>query len=356
MAKKKQSEKEQPAFTPSGTTVATDDHWDSTTIQTDIAPLDYILGSGFGCRRLAELYGVPASGKSAVGYGMLARAEKIGGVGILIDSEGAFSRDFYRLLGGDPSRLHVADEFSTDTVEAVFEFMKDNFERYGKLGLDAPPMVLVWDSIAATGTKHLQDTDLGTKDLSKSTSMSAGLQKILPYIRSANVCAVFINQLYSSLNRYGPAEVTGGGAKVKYLASQRVYMGYNLGDLIRDENGDHIGHRVTTKVEKSRFGSPHQKASLYFYTVDGAKHPAYDRQTRFGFDIDQSLFDFYVNGAFYIGAEKSRVIRKNGAWYNLHPSIDPSEKSFHAKDWPEQLDKFPQLKDLIYHDLEIPTI
>ena len=177
MAKKKQSETKQ-TFTPSGTTVATDDHWDSTTIQTDIAPLDYILGGGFGARRLAELYGVPASGKSAVGYGMLARAEKIGGVGILIDSEGAFSRDFYRLLGGDPSRLHVADEFSTDTVEAVFEFMKDNIERYGKLGLDAPLMIVVWNSIAATGTKPLQEKHFGDTSRFKSCVFMTRCQKI----------------------------------------------------------------------------------------------------------------------------------------------------------------------------------
>ena len=204
MPKKKPTEKDRPTFTPSGTTVATDDHWDSTTIQTGIPPLDHILGSGFGCRRLAELYGVTSSGKSAVGYGMLVRAEKMGGVGILVDNEGAFNKEYYQYLGGDANKLHIADEFSTDTIESVFEFMKDNFERYGELGLDAPPMVLVWDSIAATGTKHLQETDLGTKDMSKSTSMSAGLQKILPYIRSANVCAVFINQLYANIGKYGP--------------------------------------------------------------------------------------------------------------------------------------------------------
>ena len=355
MAKKKQSETKQ-TFTPSGTTIAADTHWDTITLSTRIPSLDHILGGGFGCRRLAELFGIVGSGKSAVGYRLLISAEKLGGTGILIDSEGAFSRDFYKLLGGDPDKLHVANEFETDTVEKVFEFIKCNVQQYGEYGLDAPPLVILWDSIAATATQHLQETDLGTRDLSKSSSMSAGLQKVTPYVRTANVCVICINQLYTTFSKYGSSTDTSGGMKTKYMASQRVYMGYGNSDRIFDDENNHIGHKVLARVDKNRMGSPHKKANLYFYTVDGAKHPVYDRVTTFGFDLDQSLFDYYVNGTLYIGTDRQRVIRKNGAWYNLHPSIDPSEKSFHAKDWPEQLDKFPQLKDLIYHDLEIPTV
>ena len=71
MPKKKQSETKQ-TFTPIGTSAASDDYWDSWTLQTRIPPLDHVLSGGVGCRRMAEIYGQPGSGKSAVGYHLLA--------------------------------------------------------------------------------------------------------------------------------------------------------------------------------------------------------------------------------------------------------------------------------------------
>jgi recombination protein RecA len=355
MPKKKQSETKQ-TFTPIGTSAASDDYWDSWTLQTRIPPLDHVLSGGVGCRRMAEIYGQPGSGKSAVGYHLLASVEQVGGTGILIDSEGAFNRAFYESLGGNPDKLQIANEAETDTVEFVFEFIKKNAEAYGELGLDVPPLFILWDSIAATTTMHLQDAKPGTRDLSKSTAMSAGLQRILPSIRSSNVCLLSVNQTYQVIGSYVPTHTTPGGDRYKFIASQRIFMKYNNSDIIYDEDKTHIGHKVTTIIEKSRMGNPHQRANLWFYTVEGAKHPVYDRTTKFGFDVDQSLFDYYQTGAFFIGEDKGRVVQSNGGWYSLHKSIDTEQKKFRAKDWPEQLDKFPQLKDLIYHDLEIPTI
>jgi len=356
-AKKKTAEKP-TAFVPAGTTVASDAHWDCEVLATGIPSLDHILGGGLGCKRIAEIFGPPGCGKSAIGYYLLSRTVKQGGVAILSDNEGAFNRLFYKGLGGDPDKLFIADEFVTATVEELFDFLRKTIEEYGKLGPDVPPMFILWDSIAATCTLHLQEAEPGKRDLSKSTAMSAGLQKIMPFVRSANVCVLGINQTIQNINkRGGPSYTTPGGDRWKFLSSQRIDMWYSTAHHINVDD-QHVGQRVSVKIPKSRMGSPQQSASLYFYTVAGAQHPVYkDRLTPFGFDVEQSLWDYYLNGDFFYDDEgrdvTSRVVQANGSWYKLHPSIEPDNKSFHATDWLEKLDKYPHLKTLLYDDLEI---
>jgi len=352
MAKKKQKQEATSDFVPVGTILSCDPSLNVGLIPTCIPCLDHVLGGGFGTRRLAEIYGPPGSGKSAICYHMLRHVILTGGISVLLDNEGAFNPQFFRSLGGDPAKLYMASEDETITTEAVLDFLKANSEKYAELGLNVPPLLMVWDSIAATGTKHLQETDAGKRDLSKSVAMSQGLQRLLPHVRNSNTCILCINQTYQVIGSYVPTVTTGGGDRLKFIASQRLHMTYNTSDHIYDDKKQHIGHRVVAKVEKSRLGNPHQRTSLYFYTVAGAKHPLYGYDTKFGFDVAQSLFDYYQNGAFRMEDGK-RVVEQKGAWYVLHEAIDSAQKSFRGKDWPEKLEQFPELTKLLYYDLEV---
>ena len=362
MAKKKpkppEKKQDRPAlFSPIGTVLASDEHWDSWTIPTRIPPLDHILGGGFACRRIAEIFGPPGCGKSAIGYLMAALVQRIGGISVLVDSEGAFNREFYASLGGDPKHLNIAGEMDADTVEMVYEFFVNNCKAYSEYGLDVPPMFMLWDSIAATPTKHLSETTLGKKDLSKSTAMSAGLQKLMPFVRSSNVCILGINQTYQMIGTYVPTETTPGGDRWKFLSSQRVSMRYKPSDMLKDEDNNHIGQKVTATVVKSRMGNPNQRCSLYFYTVTGAPHPTYKRETKFGFDFEESLFDYYTEGYFFLDdVKKERPLKvHDSGWYTLHTSIETTEKKFRRADWLEKLEQYPQLKTLLYNDMDIDT-
>jgi hypothetical protein len=76
--------------------------------------------------------------------------------------------------------------------------------------------------------------------------------------------------------------------------------------------------------------------------------------TRIGIDLDETLMDYYLNGRFFLDKEKfTRAVTQSGGWYQIHPEFAPDSTKFREKDWPEQLDKFPVLRHVLYEDLDI---
>lgn len=324
-----------------------------------IPVIDHVLGGGWGLGRFIELYGNFASGKSAIVYYTLAKVQTLGGIGYLIDTEGAFDRNFFIDLGGDPEAVVFPEESEIDCVEGIFTFMERTLKELMQYGKDSPPVVIAWDSIAQSRTKHLATTGMSTIDLSRPKCISQGVDLVSPLVRQTNCALIGINQTIENIGSNDSAKLTPGGRKWKYASSQRLELQYDGGSktsLIVDETTkDVIGRKIKGRVEKSRMGASQREFTLAFYTADGYKHPIFGTPTRKGIDIDEALFDYYYSdGSFYLGEAKERVIQSKGAgWYWLHKSIDPEEKKFRAAAWPEVLEKNPKLRRLLYDDLEI---
>jgi hypothetical protein len=133
------------------------------------------------------------------------------------------------------------------------------------------------------------------------------------------------------------------------------YDGGQISSRIKEDgSNDPIGQRIKGSIEKSRLGSPWGTFLLYFYTEVGAKHPVYKTPTVFGFDIAESLFDYYLNSRFTIADDGAKVVASpSKGWYLLHKSIDDKQKKFRSRDWPEKLASYPELKRLLYDALEL---
>src|ERR1035437_9643815 len=103
-------------------------------IPTGCFAIDRLLGCGGLPRgRIIEMYGEPASGKSATSLYFMSQVQKMGGSCVLIDAEYAFNSEFATSIGVDVRKLFVAQpatlEEAMDTVRA---FIRSEERRVGK--------------------------------------------------------------------------------------------------------------------------------------------------------------------------------------------------------------------------------
>lgn len=323
--------------------LATDPFWETARLESGLAPLDHALGLGWGRGRAAELFGNWSSGKTMVLYITLAENQRRGGISILGEAEGAFDEEFFVKLGGDPSTLIVEN---VDTVEELFGFV-DTICKTATLG---EKIVIGWDGIAATSTKHLAEVGMDKVDMSKPNAMNRGCQLIRSHLKDKGVCLITTNQVREKIGSNDSATHTPGGNAYPFLCSQRVELrfdGGSKGSLIYSRDGKlQIGRWVRGMVVKNKLGPPFTMFKLPIYVVAGQWHPEFDYATSLGIDKIEALLVHYVSGGYKL-PDGTFVVSQASGWHKLNPQIG-DEPSFYAKGWPDILAKYPILWRLVY--------
>lgn len=338
-------------------------------LRTNIPAVDCSLGGGFGRGRIAELYGNYSSGKTLVLYYALIQNTREGGESILLESEGAFDQNFYRKLGGDPDKLIL---IPVERCEEVFDYIvaickTQTAEIKEALAKRQTPMVrktvIGWDSLAATGTKHLQETGMDKVDMSKAKVIAQGSALIPSLVKECNVTVISTNQTRENINSKDSATATPGGKSWPFACSQRVelrFHGGTKGSLLLevpksgkdadDPTGrEEIGRMISCYVTKNKLAAPFARFKLPIYTMSGFEHPEFDgRKTQVGIDLDEALFHFFLTGRCYLDENQSRVLIQAGSRYKLNPLIDPDQVSFFQKDWPSIIESLPSLRTMPY--------
>lgn len=335
---------------------ATDAFWHTDFLQCGIPAIDKALGNGIGYGRVAEFYGPWSTGKTMLLYYYLAANQRKGGKSILFEAEGAFSEDFYATLGGDPNSLLV---YPADTVEDVFDAIVSICELMkaeAKAG-NLTPVLIGWDSIACTGTKHLMEAGMEKRDMSKAGAMSTGCQLVRNHLHDTRVAIIATNQTRTMIGSMSSETHTPGGDAWRFLCSQRLeldldggYKGCMIQAREEDQKVD-IGKWTKGKVTKNKLAAPFGRFSLPIYVQEGLSHPIWDRPLKLGIDIEETLFQMYSKGHWKLPSKKL-VIEQNGAWWKLEETIAPGYKNWMKKDWLEVLAKFPQLRTLPYDSAE----
>jgi recombination protein RecA len=221
-------------------------------ISTGALPLDIALGVGGIPRgRITEIYGQEASGKTTLGYHIVAEAQKAGGSAAFIDAEHAVDPDYAERLGVNVDDLLVSQP---DTGEEALEIM-DTLVRSGAID------VVVLDSVAALVPKSEIEGEMGESHVGlQARLMSQALRKLGGSISKSNTAAVFINQVREKIGViYGNPEVTPGGRALKFWASVRL-------DVRRVESikqgSDVIGARTRVKIAKNKVAAPFRQAEF----------------------------------------------------------------------------------------------
>lgn len=340
---------------------ADDKFWCTDMLPCGIAAVDWCLGGGVGYGRVTELIGAWSSGKTMLLYLFLAQNQRMGGVSILFEAEGAFNEDFYRKLGGDPSTLWV---YNLETVEQLFDSIEVICDAKMK-SKDQKPYALGWDSIAATATKHLMETDMGVRDMSKANAMDQGCKKIRSKLEETKIAVISTNQTREKIGSMDSAVHTPGGNAWPFLASQRVHLQFDGGDksskiLSRDGTVE-IGRWTKGKVIKNKLATPFGEFILPIYVEDGHWHPEYEEGTIIGIHAIESLFYNYLRKRIYLPDKTAIVELHDGGWYTIsNRALPGGSKKFRKSEWPQIVKEYPWLLTYPYdqktaYDLQANT-
>lgn len=338
---------------------AHDASWHGDYCPTGILAIDKACGGGFGFGRLAELFGDWSTGKTLVLYQTLINNQLSGGTSILFEAEGAFDPEWYVALGGifgenEPNSLLLKP---IDTIEEFFEGVHKIADVIEKRNDPNVKVVVGWDSIAATGTKKLQKEGLeGKRDMTKPFLMDQGTKRIVNAIKRSRIAVIATNQSRVKIGAPDWAEThTPGGRAYPYMCSTRIELKYDGGPagskiLTEDQKPQKIGRYVKGEVVKNKLGPPFRTFKLALYTEAGHPHPIFKgtRNTLLGIDKDEALLDYYLSNVKAYDRESGDRYVTGGAGgrYKLHVGIDPDQKSFTKKQWPEILLSFPQLREM----------
>ncbi|HTE02743.1 MAG TPA: recombinase RecA, partial [bacterium] len=184
-------------------------------IPTGALGLDLALGVGGVPRgRVIEVYGPESSGKTTLGYHIMAEAQREGGVAAFIDAEHALDPNYAKSVGVDVDSMLISQPDSGEQALEIAEMLV----RSGAVD------VIVVDSVAALVPKAELEGEMGDAHMGlQARLMSQALRKLVGAISRSHTTVVFINQIREKIGvMFGNPETTTGGRALKFYASVRM--------------------------------------------------------------------------------------------------------------------------------------
>jgi protein RecA len=212
--------------------------------------------------KVAEISGLPASGKSYMAAQIAANAQKMGIDVIYFDAESALDPTFLENAGCDLDNLLYIQaanvEFVFETIETVLNSTENK-------------VLFVWDSLALTPTISDIEGDFNPQSSMavKARVLSKAFQKVTIPLANHGSTILILNQLKTKIHsnpmmaKFDPY-TTPGGKAVVYACSLRIWLTARKGKdtKLMDSNNFQIGSEVKVKLKKSRFGTENRECIL----------------------------------------------------------------------------------------------
>lgn len=284
-------------------------------VPSGIPRLDLHLGKpGLPAGKVIEYFGFERTGKTTAALHAIAQAQRMGGSGVFIDAERAFSRDRALEIGLDPDNNFLPLE--ADTIESMFRTLDTVIKANLDSG-DNKPVVIVVDSVTAVVSENELKKDIGEIQRvgSDAVTIRYNMRKIMKDIAASKVIVIFINHAISNItaNKYAKQSTSAGGHAIKFFASLRCEF-KNSGKIKGTGDSELAGQKINISIEKSKLGD--------------VPNPLIKDISLFGkngFDLATELFE--------AGKESDWLKGPNVQTYTLRlPDVEPMD--FKSKDWP----------------------
>jgi recombination protein RecA len=207
---------------------------------------------------LTEVYGEPGTGKSTLVATIIGQHQKNGGVAVLFDTEAAFLPEQATRIGVDVDKLIYAQPAH---LQDLFGMMELSINRI-KASKDPRPLLIVWDSVAATPTKEELEGEFGASHMGLHARLiSQALRKLIGLISKERVALLFVNQAKSSLgDKWGDQIATLGGFAIPFHASVRIYL-KRIG-FLQDGSYEKYGILLEAETKKNKVSPPFKKSKV----------------------------------------------------------------------------------------------
>lgn len=219
--------------------------------------IDSIIGRGWPCGRIVELFGPESSGKTTVALTAIRECQKMNGVAVFLDTENALSRERAKDIGVDLRKMIY---INPGTMEEVFKVTDQIIDSVRAKNTERP-VIIVWDSVAATKTQAELEGDYDQSHVGVAARvMSQSLKKITEKIAKNNILFMCINQTRDKVGvMYGSSETTPGGKALKFYASVRLSV-RKIGQ--HKEGNEVVGIKCKAKCEKNKVSPPFQETEF----------------------------------------------------------------------------------------------
>lgn len=222
---------------------------------------------------------------STLAYSLAASLQRTHGALVIPYAVEPLDDAMFARTGLDPAYLQMPSDEALTDIDSITTNMLlilqqiEEMNEEGSYDADYPlPVILIWDSIAATAaSKPVEVSDTNsekasvTKEAMAATAgqLTVALKKLLPAFSKANALALFLNQMRVTIggNTWGGSqEHSGGGRALKHAASVRSkvsylnpYKEFNSGKRDIKHGGQVIGTVITMDTIKNKLAAPFKK-------------------------------------------------------------------------------------------------
>ena len=228
---------------------------------------------GLPSNKITAIAGETATGKTYFALGICKNfldTHKDGGV-IYFESESALTKDMITGRGIDDKRIVImpvttVQEFRHQVIKVLDKYLEQDEDK-------RQPLFLVLDSLGMLSTtKEMTDTAEGkeTRDMTRAQVTKAAFRVLTLKLGRAKVPFLVTNHTYTSVGSMFPTQEMGGGAGLKYAASEIVYLSKKK----EKEGTEVIGNVIHCKTFKSRLTKENKIVDVLL-TYDRGLHKYY---------------------------------------------------------------------------------
>lgn len=235
-------------------------------ISTGCKTFDLALGGGWARRRISNIVGDKAAGKTLCAIEACANFAIMEPKGKIRyrESEAAFDDNYAEALGFPVDR--VERDVPAQTIEDVFEDLTKVIE-----GAKGPELYIIDSLDALSDREELErDIDKGTYGAAKAKKLSELFRRLVRSMSDKDITLMVVSQIRDNLNAvmFGKKHVRTGGRALDFYASQIAWLTQvDKIKMTRNKVTRVVGTEVKVSVEKNKIALPYREA--YFNILFG---------------------------------------------------------------------------------------